>query len=290
VKPAPFDYLAPATLDEALAALARGAGDAVVLAGGQTLVPLLALRMSTPSVLIDINRIPELAGISREGAATRIGATTRQAAVLADPAVAGHTPGLTQATRFVGHHQTRNRGTIGGSICLADPAAEYPATAVALGAEIEVRSASGARRIAAEDFFLGAYTTALEPDEMVTALRFPDWPAGTVTLVREVAPRPGDFALVGLVGAFALEAGKVQRASIAWFGMGGAPVKSRKAEAAMAGRSLGELDLQEAAQLAVSETDPFDDIHATAAYRRTVGARIFRKAVGETLGLQRAAA
>jgi carbon-monoxide dehydrogenase medium subunit len=289
VKPAPFDYVAPDSVEGALEALAMGAGDAIILAGGQTLMPLLALRMSTPSVLVDINRIPALAGISREGAATRIGAMTRQARILADPTVAEHTPGLKKATAYVGHHQTRNRGTIGGSISLADPAAEYPATALALGAEIEARSSSGSRRIAADDFFLGAYTTALEPDEMVTAVRYPDWPAGAVTLVREVAPRPGDFALVGLVCAFALDGGKVARASIAWFSMGGAPVRSRQAEAALVGQSLAGLDLRAAAELAVSETEPMDDIHATAVYRRSVGTRIFQRAVGEALDIGRVA-
>jgi len=289
VKPAPFDYVAPATVEEAVAELARGAGDAIILAGGQTLMPLLALRMSTPSVLVDINRIQGLPGITREGSATRVGATTRQAMLLTDETIAAHAPCLRQATHYVGHHQTRNRGTLGGSLSLSDPAAELPATTLCLGGEIEARSESGSRRIAADDFFLGAYTTALTPDEMLVAVRYPDWPAGSVFVVREVAPRPGDFALVGLAAAFALDAGKIARASIAWFSMAGAPVRSRQAEQAMTGQSLAGLDLRAAAELAVSETDPSEDIHATAEYRRTVGVRMFQRAVGEALDVRRAA-
>ncbi|MDB5444945.1 MAG: xanthine dehydrogenase family protein subunit, partial [Phenylobacterium sp.] len=212
MKAAPFDYVAPTTVEEALEHLANNAGEANVLAGGQTLVPLLALRMATPSVLIDINRIAALSGVTRADGGTRIGAVTRQNEALADPTVAAQVPALAKALRFVGHHQTRNRGTIGGSVALGEPAAETPATALALGAVVEVRSRRGAREIPVEDFYLGPYTTALEPDEMITAVRFPDWPAGAITVVHEVARRPGDFALVGLVCAFALDGGKVSRA------------------------------------------------------------------------------
>jgi carbon-monoxide dehydrogenase medium subunit len=289
VKPAPFDYVAPQTVDGATEQLARGAGDAAILAGGQSLTPLLALRMATPSLLIDINRIPELAGVSRVDGGTRIGAVTRQAQILVDPTIAAHIPGLVKATGYVGHHQTRNRGTIGGSISLADPAAEYPATALALGAQIEARSQTGQRRIPAEDFFLGPYTTSLEPDELVTAVHFPDWPPGAIFVVHEVALRPGDFALVGLVCALALDAGKVVRAGIGWFGMGPSPMRSPKAEQALIGQAADGLDLRALGQLAVSETEPMDDSHATAAYRLTVGGRIFQRFIGEALGARRQA-
>jgi carbon-monoxide dehydrogenase medium subunit len=290
MKPAPFDYVAPETIEAALDELSRAGGDVAILAGGQSLTPLLALRMATPAVVIDINRIAALSGVSREAGATRIGATTRQNQILADPAVAAHAPALARATAFVGHHQTRNRGTIGGSLCLAEPAAEYPATCLVLGAEIEARKAGGGvRRIAADDFFLGPYTTALEPDEMVTAVHLPDWPAGTVTLVQEVATRAGDFALVGLAACLALDAGKVARASIGWFGMGPTPMRSRKAEQALAGQAIAGLDLRGLAELAVSETDPLDDSHASAAYRRIVGVKMFNKVVADGLGVRRAA-
>jgi carbon-monoxide dehydrogenase medium subunit len=289
VKPAPFDYVAPTSVEEALEHLARGAGDANVLAGGQTLVPLLALRLATPSLLIDVNRIPELAGVSRTDAATRIGAITRQKTVLADPTVAAHVPALAKALCFVGHPQTRSRGTLGGSIALGEPAAESPATALALGAVVEARSTRGAREIPVEDFYLGPYTTALEPDELITAVRFPDWPASTVTVVHEVSRRPGDFALVGLVCALALDGERIGRAGIGWFGMGPQPMRSRRAEQALVGRSASAADLAEIAELAVSETEPLDDAQADGSYRRKVAARIFQRLVGEALGVRRAA-
>ena len=289
MKAAPFDYVVAESVDGAVAALAEHAGDAALLAGGQTLVPLLALRMALPGVLIDINRIDGLAGVSHAGGATRIGATTRQNAILFDPLVARYVPALARATSFVGHHQTRNRGTIGGSLGLAEPAAEYPATALALGARIETRSPDGSREIAIEDYFLGPYTTALEMDEMITAVIFPDWPEDTISIVHEVARRPGDFALVGLVAALAIEGGVFTRAGIGWFGMGPTPIKSVRAEQALVGQQAATVDLAGIAALAIADTDPLDDIHADAAYRRTVGERIFARVVGNAIGQRKAA-
>lgn len=283
MKSAPFDYVAPRSLEEALRLLADNAGYATVLAGGQTLAPLLALRLATPSLIVDVNRIEALAGVVRLDVATRIGAIARQNEVLADASVAKHVPALRKALSFVGHHQTRNRGTVGGSIALGEPAAESPAVALTLGGVIEARSIRGAREIAAEDFYLGPYTTALEPDELITGVRFPDWPANTVTAVHELARRPGDFALVGLICAFAFDGDKVSRAGVGWFGMGPQPLRSRKAEEAMVGRSFSTADLREIAELAVSETDPLDDAQADAAYRRKVGVRVFERVVGEVL-------
>lgn len=283
MKPAPFDYSAPRSVPEALQILADAGGGATVLAGGQTLMPLLALRMSQPFILVDINRIAVLAGISQTAEATRIGATTRQADALGDPDLAAAQPVLIQALGHLGHYQTRNRGTIGGSIALGEPAAELPATAVALGAELEFHSIRGERRVRADEFYLGPYMTTIEPDELLTAVHFPRWPADTVTVFREVARRPGDFALVGLVGALHVVDGRIARAGLAWFGMGPTPIKARQAETALQGRSLRELDADAVAALAVADTEPFDDHHATAAYRRTVGRRVFSQALGEIL-------
>ena len=201
MKPAPFDYVAPRTIDEACQILAEAGGGATILAGGQTLMPLLNLRMSQPFVIVDINKIAELKGISRCGGATRIGPITRQAEVIASASLARDLPVLVEAVRHVGHHQTRNRGTVGGSVSLGEPAAERPATSVALDATIEIRSVRGKRSVKARDFYVGPYLTVLEPDELLTAIVYPDWPEGHVTLFREVTQRPGDFALVGLVGA-----------------------------------------------------------------------------------------
>jgi carbon-monoxide dehydrogenase medium subunit len=289
VKPAPFDYVAPATIEEACRLLAEAGGGATVLAGGQTLLPLLALRMSQPFVIVDINRIEALGGVSRGDGFTRVGPMVRQNDIIADATLARVLPGLVTATRHVGHHQTRNRGTIGGSVALGEPAAELPAAAVALGALLEVRSVRGVRRIAAQDFYLGPYMTALEPDELVTAIQFPDLAVDSITLFREVARRPGDFALVGLIGALTVAGGRIERAGIAWFGMGPTPMKARQAEAALIGQACDGLDVRGIAELAIADTAPFDDHHATADYRRTVGRRIFARALGEGLNLRQAA-
>jgi carbon-monoxide dehydrogenase medium subunit len=289
MKPAPFDYVAPRTIEEACAVLAEAGGGATVLAGGQTLMPLLNLRMSQPFILVDINRIEPLKGVSRVDGGTRIGPITRQAEALADKVLADALPTFITALSQVGHHQTRNRGTVGGSISLGEPAAELPATSVALGASIEIQSVRGTRHVPAHDFYLGPYMTVLEPDELVTGIVFPDWPKGTVTLFREVAQRPGDFALVGMVGALTVNGGTIERAGIAWFGMGPTPIKARQAEAALVGQSIDAIDPQRIAELAVADTAPFDDHHASAEYRRTVGRRIFARTLGEALNIREAA-
>lgn len=281
MKPAPFDLIAPSSIDEACRLLAEASGGASVLAGGQTLMPLLNLRMSQPFILVDINRIPELKGITKTAGGIRIGAATRQCEVLTSVLLAAELPALVQAVRHVGHHQTRNRGTVGGSIALGEPAAEQPATAVALGAEIELRSIRGVRRVPADEFYIGPYMTAIEPDELVTAIHFPDWPAGHAVLFREIAQRPGDFALVGLVGAVVLDSGVVTRAGIAWFGMGPTPIRARQAEQALVGQTLAGIDITALADLAIADTDPFTDHHVSAEYRRTVGRRAFARTLRE---------
>ena len=289
MKPAPFDYAAPSTIDEACALLAEAGGGATLLAGGQTLMPLLNLRMSQPFIIVDINKIAALKGIERTTSGIRVGPATRQADALDDALLAAELPVFIEALSNVGHHQTRNRGTIGGSVALGEPAAEMPATAVALGATIEVRSVRGTRTIAARDFYLGPYMTVLEPDELVTGIHYPAWPTGHVTLFREVAQRPGDFALVGMVGALALEQGKIARAGIAWFGMGPTPIAAKAAEAALIGKSINAIDPAAIAELALSETAPFSDHHASAEYRRTVGRRIFARTLSDALEIRRAA-
>lgn len=289
MKPAPFDYIAPTTIEEACTVLAEAGGGATVLAGGQTLMPLLNLRMSQPFIVLDINRIAAMKGVARSGGAMRVGPATRQCEALDSELLAAGLPVLVQALGHVGHYQTRNRGTIGGSVALGEPAAEMPACAVALGAMIELRSARGTRTVPAREFYLGPYMTVLEPDELVTAIDYPDWPAGHITLFREVAQRPGDFALVGMVGALALEGGRIARAGIAWFGMGPTPIAAVRAEAALIGKSIDAIDPQAIAELAIADTAPFDDHHASAEYRRTVGRRIFARTLGEALEIRRAA-
>lgn len=289
MKPAPFDYLAPETIEQACEHLAAAGGGATVLAGGQTLLPLLALRMSQPFVLVDINRIAALGGIIRVAGGTRIGPIVRQNEAIEDATLASRLPLVVRATRHVAHHQIRNRGTIGGSIALGEPAAELPATAVALGATLEVRSTRGTRRIPAEEFYFGPYATALEQDELLSAVHFPDWEPDTVSLFRELAQRPGDFALLGLSGALTLEERRITRAGIAWFGMGPTPMKARQLEAALVGQSIDALDPRALAELAIADTAPFDDHHASAEYRRTVGRHVFARTWREALDSRKVA-
>jgi aerobic carbon-monoxide dehydrogenase medium subunit len=289
MKPAPFEYVAPTTIAAACSTLAEAGGGATVLAGGQTLMPLLNLRMSQPFIIVDINKIADLKGVSRVAGGIRIGPMTRQREVLADETLARDLPVLVQAMSHVGHHQTRNRGTIGGSISLGEPAAEMPATAVALGASIEVRSIRGTRTVPADQFYVGPYLTALEPDELVTGLTYPDWPQGHIAVFREVAQRPGDFALLGLVGALVIDGGKIARAGLAWFGMGPTPIKACAAERMLRGRTLAEIDSQAVAEHAIGDTAPFDDHHASAEYRRTVGKRIFARTLREALDIREVA-
>ncbi|KPH60299.1 xanthine dehydrogenase family protein subunit M [Novosphingobium sp. ST904] len=289
MKPAPFDYARPSSVAEACRILSEAGGGATVIAGGQTLMPLLNLRMSQPFILVDINRIPELTGVSRVTGGIRVGPMTRQADALVDATLARHLPAMVTALGHVGHYQTRNRGTVGGSVALGEPAAEMPATAVALGATLEIASVRGSRTVAATDFYIGPYMTVLESDELLTGIVYPDWPEGHLVLFREVAQRPGDFALVGMVGCVVLDGGVVSRAGLAWFGMGPTPIRMRRAEAALIGRSLSEIDPGAVAELAVADAAPFDDHHASAEYRRTVGRRIFARTLRETLDLRDAA-
>jgi carbon-monoxide dehydrogenase medium subunit len=289
MKPAPFDYLAPETLEEACEHLTAAGGGATLLAGGQSLMPLLALRMSQPFVIVDINRIAALRGIARVEGGTRIGAIVRQNEIIADATLARALPVVVTATRHVAHHQIRNRGTIGGSIALAEPSAELPATAVALGASVELRSTRGSRSVKAEELYFGPYSTALEPDEILTAIHFPDWSSATIPIFRELAPRPGDFALIGLTGAISVSDGRIVRAGLAWFGMGPTPMKARQVEGALIGQSISGLDVRAFAELAVADTAAFDDHHATAEYRRTVARRVFARSLSEALGERQAA-
>lgn len=289
MKPAPFDYVAPKSVATACTILSEAGGGATVIAGGQTLMPLLNLRMSQPFILVDVNHIAGFAGVTRIDGGTRVGPATRQADALKDPMLARYVPALVKALAHVGHHQTRNRGTVGGSVALGEPAAEMPATAVALGAMIEIASVRGTRAVAARDFYIGPYMTILEPDELVTGIVYPDWGDAHVVLFGEVARRPGDFALTGMVGAIAVDDGTITKAGLAWFAMGPTPLCMAQTEAALVGKTLAEIDQQALAELALADTAPFDDQHASAEYRRTVGRRIFTRTLREAFALEKAA-
>jgi len=278
VKPAPFEYVAPETLEEAVAVLAERGDDAKVLAGGQSLVPMLALRLTSFECLVDIGRIEGLSGVTRENGTLVVGATTPDAQLESDPTVADSVPLLRLVTPLIGHFQIRNRGTVGGSLAHADPAAEYPAVALALDAELEVAGAAGRRRIGAAEFFEGTWTTALDSDEVLVAARFPLWPGRCGFAAEELARRHGDFAVTGAVGGVTLDDdGTVARCAVALIGMGSTPVRATDAEAALVRTRPSPEDLAEVARLAVLGTDPPADLHGSADYRRLVGTEMVRR-------------
>jgi aerobic carbon-monoxide dehydrogenase medium subunit len=283
MKPAPFDYLAPTTLDEAVAGLAEFGPDAKALAGGQSLLPILAMRLSRFSHLIDLNRVRELDFISSGDGEVVVGAMTREARVGTDPSVARNVPMLAAATRFIGHFQIRNRGTLGGSIAHADPAAEYPAVALALDATMDLAGPAGSRTVTARDFFVGFMTTALADDELLCAVRFPVWGPGSGFGVREFSRRSGDFALAGAMAGVQVTDGVVTRAALCLFGMGLLPHRADALEAELVGSSIGDLDAVAAGKRATAGLKPPSDIHASSSLRLRVGADLAAHALADAL-------
>jgi carbon-monoxide dehydrogenase medium subunit len=291
MKPAPFEHHAPTSVADATALLAE-LDDAKVLAGGQSLIPMLALRLTGFEHLVDIGRIDELKGIERRGDALWIGAVTTEAAVEHSPDVASGVPLLAQASPFVGHFQIRNRGTLGGVIAHADPAAEYPAVALALDATMDVAGPSGRRTIAAADFFDGLWSTAIEPDELLVGVTFPVWSGRCGFAVEELARRHGDFAIAGAVVGVQLDDDEhVQRCAIGLIGMGSTPLRGSAAEARALGRSAGEIDAAEIGRAAVEGLDGVpSDLHGTADYRKKVAAVMVERAFTAAVSDARSAA
>ncbi len=284
MKAVDFDYARPGNVGEACRLLAEAAGDGKIIAGGQTLVPLLAMRLARPSLLVDVNRIPELQGIEQSADAVILRACTRQAVALADRAIRHRVPLLAKALGFVGHIQTRNRGTIGGSLANADPSAEIGLAALALDAQIEARSAAGSRTIAIADFFLGPMMTALEAEECLISVRFPIWPGpGRIgTGFQEVSARRSDFAIAAVAVQLQLDGDGVCR-RIA-LGVGGASAKPLSVEAAAArltGTRLATADLAAAARIVRDAVEPDSDLHASADYRRRLAGALVERAVAE---------
>jgi len=283
VKPAPFDYHAPETVDGCLDVLAEFGDEAKVLAGGQSLVPLLALRLARPAHLVDVNRVGALATVRRDDGVLVVGATTRHVTLERDPGIGAAVPLLRRAAAHIGHVQIRNRGTVGGSLAHGDPAAELPSVARVLDAEFEVVSVRGTRRIAARDFFETVFTTALEPDELLVAIRFPMWAPGAGFAVTEVSRRNGDFALVGAMVGVELDGGRIGRVAIGLTGMGRVPERAAAVEASLVGAEVAGLALDEIGAAAVRDLDPSDDVHATARYRKQVGAALVGRALARAL-------
>ena len=287
MKPAPFEYCRPSTVAEAVEAL-DAAESGRVLAGGQSLIPAMNFRLTDVSVLVDIGRIEGLGTVTCDPGGVTVGAAATQTRVLADDG-ASVVPGLRAALRHVGHLQIRNRGTVCGSLAHADPAAELPALAVAANAVIGVAGPDGERQIKAGDFFVRPFWTALEDTEMITEVRFPAPPAGSVTIVDEVSRRAGDFAVAGLVAVMEADDGALRSARLVGFGLGGVPIRLLAAEAALAGWAADHPSGTLAEALMADTADAFDDIHAPAWYRREAVAALAVKAARSALAAKEAA-
>jgi aerobic carbon-monoxide dehydrogenase medium subunit len=264
VKPAPLAYVRAASLDQVFDLLARHGDEARLLAGGQSLVPTLNLRLSAPALLIDINGLDELAGIALEDGGLRIGALTRQRMVEESEEVARHSTLLKMAMPYIAHPAIRNRGTVGGSIAFADPAAELPACAVALGAEIELRGAGGSRRVEAAQFFRGLYETDLRPGEVVTAVTIP-MRAGYRSAICELVRRHGDYAMVGLAAHARLDGKALADARLVFFGVGAKPVHAQAAGAAIEGSEIDDASIAAAKEALADDLEPVGDLQASAA-------------------------
>ena len=265
MKPAPFNYIAPVTIEEAAAALKAHGYGAKLLAGGQSLIPTMNFRLAQPAVLVDINNITGLDFIRREPSGElRIGALVRHVQLEKSPLVAAHAPLITAAMAHVAHPQIRNRGTVGGSIAHADPAAELPAVMLALKARFRLQNGRSSRWVAADEFFLGLFTTALADDELLTEIAIPPLKAGTAFAFEEVARRHGDFALSGV----AVMAERGQPPRLVYINAGEIPMLARKAGQYLANKPLTAAAMDEAAAIAQSEIEPSGDIHATVEFKR----------------------
>jgi aerobic carbon-monoxide dehydrogenase medium subunit len=282
VKPSKFQYHAPSTVADAVALLTEHGDGAKVLAGGQSLVPMMSLRLASFGHLVDLNRVSGLDTIERVNGHLRIGALVRQSSAEHDPVVANDAPLVARALPHIGHFQIRNRGTVGGSIAHADPASELPAVALALDATLEATGPGGTRSVAATDFFEGMWQTALGEDEILTAVQFPVWAGSSGFAVEEVARRSGDFALCGAACAVTLDGDRITRAAIGLFGVDSTPVRAETAEAMLIAGGLAT-DLGAVGQEAVAALDPSGDIHASGSYRKQVAAVVVRRALARAI-------
>ena len=288
MKPAPFDYEAPDSLPEALALLARHGGEAKLLAGGQSLIPVMNFRLAQPSLLVDLNRLPDLDYVRRSAAGgLLLGALTRQRRLERDPLVAELAPLLHEAVPSIAQPQIRNRGTLGGSLAHADPAAELPVVAVALGARLRLAREGAERWVDAQDFFTGLFSTALEPEEILVEIELPPPPPRTGWAFLEVARRHGDYAQAGVAARVSLDSdGRCREAGLTYLSAGAAPVAARQSAAVLAGEVPSPLAFAAAAEAAEGEIDPVDDVHASARFKRHLARVLTVRAL--TLAAERA--
>ena len=278
MKPAPFAYTAPDSIEEVLALLAEHGDEAKIIAGGQSLVPMLAMRLARPAQLVDVTRVSALGGIEDHGGYLAVGATTSERDAERSAVVAERLPVLAEALPHIGHVAIRNRGTIGGSIAHADASAELPAVALVTEAELVVRGPAGERVVAADGFFRGHFSTTLADDECLVEVRLPVTEPGAGWSFQEVARRHGDFALVGAAAMVAVgDGGAVTQARICLFGVGDRPVRVGAAEAALAGAPASADTFAAAAADAVADLEPAADTHGTSAYRRHLAGVVVRR-------------
>jgi carbon-monoxide dehydrogenase medium subunit len=275
-----FEYACPASLAEAVALLASHDGEAKVIAGGQSLVPMMAFRVAQPSMLVDLRKLPDLDRITITDGGVRLGARVRWRDIEDDKRLLTAHPLLAAAIEHVSHYQIRNRGTVGGSLAHADPAAEMPGIALTCDAEIMVTGTKGDRTVAAKDFFVGALTTALGPDEIITEVRLPLWPKSRRWGFQEFARRRGDFAMAAVALFYDLDSsGKPANAHIGAVGVGDTPVRLTGAEAALNGHKIDADTIAAVGAAASAGVDPADDIHASGAYRRSLVGTLTERAL-----------
>jgi len=285
MKPAPFEYHVPDSMEQALDLMNQHGDEAKILAGGQSLVPAMNFRIAQPSMLIDLNRVNQLSYVREDGQVLRVGAMTRERHLELDALIEKNTPLLYEAAPNIAHPQIRNRGTIGGSIVNADPAAELPVLMLALGARLKAQKTSGERWIDASDFFLGMFTTALEPDEILVEVELPFMPARTGWSFMEVAPRAGDYALMGVAVSVTLDENDAcKQAKLVYLNAGDGPVDAKDAAQSLVGERLDDKLIESAAVMASEkEITPYGNIHASPEFQSHLANVLTKKAIKQAL-------
>jgi CO/xanthine dehydrogenase FAD-binding subunit len=280
MKPAPFAYAAPSTIEEAIALLTEHGEEAKVLAGGQSLVPMMNFRLARPPYLIDLNRLMDLDYITERGGELAVGTMTRQRSLERSALVQQHYPLLAEATALIGHPAIRNRGTVGGSMAHADPAAELPAVLLTYGGSAMARGPQGARQIPAEELFVTYFTTSLAPNEILTEVRFPRWPSGTGWCFLEESRRHGDFAMVGVAALLTLDAAqRCTRVAVTLTGVGSVPYSVAEVSTILVGQVPDATRIAEVARAASAGVEPEGDLHASAEFRRHLSGVLTRRAL-----------
>jgi aerobic carbon-monoxide dehydrogenase medium subunit len=288
MKPPPFEYARAGSVEEAVAFLAEHRDEAKIIAGGQSLMPMLAFRMATPKLLVDIGPIAALRGISVDDRGVTLGALVRWCDIERHAQLPHAHPLLVEAVKHVAHYQIRNRGTVGGSLAHADPAAEFPGIAVACEAEIEIASSRGGRTIMANDFFLDSLTTTLAPDELIVSVRLPSWKVGRRWAFDEFARRRGDFALAGVALFYDLDQYRAVEPHVAGIGVGAKPVRLAQVEKTLVGKEVSLATIRNAVAATTASIDPLGDIHAPGDYRRALFGVLLERALARAAGLKAA--